>query len=123
MLDNNISFEKIGLEFDVRSEEIFYDMANEKAISVETPNLLSALKGSNVGEIISVVDSNVVYVLEIYEKSESQYEEISAVSSKIKTLIAKEKIDTKIETNISNLKIQKTDWLIESGWQDFKEID
>ena len=98
-------------------------MANEKAISVETPNLLSALKRTNVGKIISVVDSSIIYVLEVYEKSEPQYEEISAVSSKIKTLIAKEKIDTKIETNISNLKIQKTDWLIESGWQDFKEMD
>lgn len=123
LLDNNISFEKIGLEFDAKSEEISYDMANEKAISVETPNLLSALKRTNVGKIISVVDSSVIYVLEVYEKSEPQYEEISAVSSKIKTLIAKEKIDTKIETNISNLKIQKTDWLIESGWQDFKEMD
>lgn len=123
LLDNNMSFKEIGVEIGTQSTGIAYNMANEKAISVETPNLLNALKGSNVDEIISVVDSNAIYVLEICEKSDSQYEEISVVSSKIKTLIAKERINEKIEKNISNLKIQKTDWLIESGWQDFKEMD
>ena len=48
---------------------------------------------------------------------------MSGINECLEYIIAKEKIDTKIETNISNLKIQKTDWLIESGWLDFKEMD
>lgn len=123
LLDNNSGFEEIGYEFDVRSDETSYDMSNEKAISVMTPNLLSALKGSEVGDIISVVDSNVIYVLEVYNKSEPQYEQISAVSSKIKTIIAKEKIDKIIEKKIADIEVQKTEWLIESSWQDFIEMD
>lgn len=123
LINNETEFEKIGSEIGGEFSEVSYNMSNEKAISVETPNLLTNLKKSNVGEVIISVDANIIYVLNIKEKSELQYEEISTVSSKIKSLIAKDIIDSKIEKTKNENKIKKTDWLNQCDWLDLKEIE
>lgn len=116
-------FNKIGIEIDSEITEVTYSMVNEKAISVQTPNLLTKLKKSNVGDVFTAVDSNSIYIVKLENKSETQYEKITAVSSKIKSIIAKEKINEKIENIILNTEIQRTEWLNNCKWQDLKAKD
>lgn len=123
LIENKTEFEKIGVEIGAEAEKVSYNMGNEKALSVETPNLLTELKKSNVDEIRVSVDANIIYILNIKEISDLEYEEIDSVSSKIKALIAKDRLENRIEKTKKNNKIKKTDWLNQCRWQDLKEIE
>lgn len=123
LIENKTEFEKIGVEIGAEAENVSYNMGNEKALSVETPNLLTELKKSNVDEIRVSVDANIIYILNIKEISDLEYEEIDSVSSKIKALIAKDRLENRIEKTKKNNKIKKTDWLNQCRWQDLKEIE
>ena len=123
LIENKTKFEKIGAEIGGEKTEVSYNMGNEKALSVETPNLLTELKKCSAGEIILSVDANIIYIINVKEISDLEYEEIESVSSKIKALIAKDRLDKKIEKTKNNNKIKKTDWLNQCRWQDLKEIE